>query len=58
MRLLTLLAPLCLTACAKDLTGRARVVGPNEAHSREMHRERIAVRVVGDEGEIGGFTFG
>lgn len=41
-----------------ELTGRARVVGPHEAHSREMDLERIAVQVVGDEGEIDGFTFG
>ena len=39
-----------------ELTGRTRVVGPNEPHSRDMDPNRIAIRVKGDD--IESFTFG
>lgn len=39
-----------------DLTGRTRVVGPNDTQTRDMDPKRITIRVTGDT--IESFTFG
>lgn len=45
-------------AYISELTGRTRVVGPNEPHTRELDHQRISIRAGGNEGEIESFTFG
>lgn len=45
-------------AYISELTGRTRVVGPNEPHTRELDHQRITIRASGDEGEIESFMFG
>lgn len=40
-----------------ELTGRPRVVGPNDASTKELDRKRINI-VANDEGTIESFYFG
>lgn len=46
-----------IKATVTELTGRPRVVGPNDISTREFDLQRIHVRA-DDDGSITGFTFG